>query len=111
MQAQNHSYATLTHTEVLLIDDNSFHGNTSAMCNRLDKINFFVSDCASDPASSGIDAAEIQCECCTLCCHDENVTCNDAEWLGNHESMWESGYTRWKWEFESGSVSPIEGDR
>lgn len=95
--------------EVLLIDKNRFHGNASVMCDRLDKINYFISDCASDPVSS--DDEEIQCECCTLCCHDENVTCNDEEWLGNHDSIWESGYNRWKWEFESGLVSPLEGDR
>jgi hypothetical protein len=81
------------------------------MCNRFDKINYFVADCASDSSASTSDDAEIQCECCTLCCNDENVTCNDEEWMGNHESMWENGYTRWKWEFESGTVSPIEGDR
>ena len=77
------------------------------MCNRLDKINHFVADCASDNTGE----AEITCDCCTLCCNDENVTCNDSEWLGNHESMWENGYTRWTWEFESGSVSPLNGDR
>ena len=90
-----------------MIDDNEFKGNTSAMCNRLDRINYFVADCASDDAGG----TEIQCDCCTLCCRDDNVSCNDAEWLGNHESQWESGYTRWEWEFESGSVSPLEGDR
>jgi hypothetical protein len=97
----------MMHKEVFLIDDNNFKGNTSAMCSRLDKINYFVADCASSETTG----AEIQCDCCTLCCRDENVTCNDSDWLGNHESMWENGYTRWTWEFESGSVSPIEGDR
>ena len=94
--------------EVLLIDDNDLKGNTSDMCNRFDKINYFVADCATN-SSEG--SPEIQCECCTLCCKDENVTCNDEEWLGSHESMWENGYTRWSWTFESGSVTPLLGDR
>lgn len=91
-------------SEVFLIDDNNFSGNTSAMCARLDKINYFIADCATSPSS---DEVEIQCECCTLCCNDENVTCNDAEWFGNHESMWENRYNRWEWKFDSGSVGPL----
>ena len=95
--------------EVLLIDDNNLTGDANAMCSkyRADEINFFVADCGTSNGLFGPKAVEIQCDCCSLCCHDENVTCNDAEWLGNQESMWENGYNRWQWKFESGSVGPL----
>lgn len=89
-----------------MIDDNHFVGNASAVCERKDKIKYFISDCGNS-SSSGGDEPEIQCNCCTLCCNDENTTCNDAEWLGNQESIWETGYNRIKWEFEAGDVSRL----
>ena len=51
--------------------------------------------------------AEIECSCCTLCCSDENTTCNDSEWLANHGGIWETGYTRVKYDFDEGMVSPL----
>lgn len=94
--------------ETLLIDDNTFSGDADAICARSDTIKFFVADCASD---AGIEA-EIDCECCTLCCRDENTTCNDQEWLGNHEGIWENSYSRWQWDFgAAGTVSPMIDER
>jgi len=90
-------------TEILLIDDNSLSGNTDDMC--VHEITYFVADCGGSRNVGGIDK-EIECSCCTLCCLDENVTCNDSEWLGNHEGMWETGYNRLRWEFEDGMISP-----
>ena len=87
--------------ETLLIDDNALTGNTDAMCTHT--IRHFVSDCTSSSASD----AEIECSCCTLCCSDENTTCNDAEWFGNHGGIWETGYIRVKYDFDEGMVSPL----
>jgi hypothetical protein len=42
-----------------------------------------------------------------LCCFDSNTTCNDDEWLGHHEGIWEFGYERVRWDFEKGAVSPL----
>ena len=88
--------------ETLLIDDNALTGNTDAMCAHT--ITHFVSDCASSITSYD---AEIECSCCTLCCSDENTTCNDREWLGNHGGIWETGYIRVKYDFDEGMVSPL----
>ncbi|KAL3786582.1 hypothetical protein ACHAW5_004747 [Stephanodiscus triporus] len=90
----------LANLETLLIDDNSLTGDTNDMCAH--EIEYFVSDCASHPANG----VEIVCSCCTLCCHDENATCNDADWLANPEGIWETGYNRIFWHFEAGSISP-----
>lgn len=90
----------LRNLEVLLLDDNELTGDTNDMCEH--EIEFFTSDCSED-APTG---AEIDCKCCTLCCADENVTCNDAEWMANHEGIWETQYQRIFWNFEDKSISP-----
>jgi Leucine-rich repeat (LRR) protein len=71
----------LRNLETILIDDNDLTGNTNAMCEH--EIEYFISDCSKDPSVVG----EIDCSCCTLCCTDVNVTCNDADWLANHEGI------------------------
>jgi len=86
--------------ETLLIDENSLTGNTDAMCAH--EITHFTADCFT-----GGSSVEIQCDCCTLCCFDENVTCNDSEWLGNHGGIWETGYNRVTWDFDDGFISPL----
>ena len=96
------SHSLILSTETLLIDDNDLTGNTDAMCAH--DITHFIADCAH---STGAFDVELNCTCCTLCCSDENTTCNDAEWLGNHEALWEYGYNRMYWDFEEGIVSPF----
>lgn len=111
--------------EIFIIDDNNLKGNADPICeNRgFDRITHFVSDCASNSSTSSFStsapgsiggwddpvlswSAEIECECCTLCCTDENTTCNDYEWLSSHDGMWQFGYERAFWNFdENGIVS------
>jgi Leucine-rich repeat (LRR) protein len=96
----------LTKLETLLIDGNNIKGNTSEMCEH--ELQHFVSDCAHGFGDFDEKLpAELECECCTLCCYDENVTCNDSDWLGNHEAIWEYGYDRVVWNFEEGGISPL----
>jgi len=86
--------------ETLLIDDNDLTGNTDAMCAHT--LVHFIADCAHSTL-----AAAFNCTCCTLCCSRENTTCNDDEWLGNHEAMWEYGYNRLYYNFDdNGIISP-----
>ena len=123
------SFRQIKDLEVMIIDDNNFKGNADPVCQGrgIDRITHFVSDCASnsaaitnssstpgsiggwdDPVISG--SAEIECECCTLCCMDEDTTCNDDEWIGHHEGQWQSGYDRVYWNFdfeENGIISEI----
>jgi hypothetical protein len=51
-----------------------------------------------------MNVSEIVCDCCTLCCRDENVTCNDADWLASTEGMWEFGYDRVFWLFGNDGI-------
>ena len=51
-----------------------------------------------------VSGAEMECECCTLCCMDEDTTCNDAEWIAHHEGTWQSGYERFYWDFEENGI-------
>ena len=97
------SHSPFLCAEVLLIDDNSLTGNTDEIC--VHEFIHFVSDCATTGEGDIFDQRELTCSCCTLCCNDANVTCNDDEWLGNHEGIWEFGYERVRWDF--GGSNPI----
>lgn len=106
------SFSDMSNLETLLIDDNNFEGSVNVLCERSDKIKYFIADCASRNVSGdgGLfdpEYPEVLCDCCTLCCNDGNETCNDSEWLGNHEGIWESGYDRWTWEFQAGKIGPL----
>ena len=94
----------LTYLEVLLIDDNSITGNTDEMC--VNDLVHFVSDCGGEDFLFD-SVIELNCTCCTLCCYDTDTTCNDDEWLGNTEGIWEFGYERVRWDFDVGSISPF----
>jgi hypothetical protein len=87
--------------EVLLIDGNDLTGDTNAIC--VHEIEYFISDCTRDPVSN---SSEIDCGCCTLCCSDDDAACNDADWLANHEGIWETYYNRVFWHFGNVSISP-----
>lgn len=112
------SFRQLKDLETLLIDDNSFKGDTAPVCESrgIDRITHFVSDCASNSSTSAPNAsgaiggwedpllAEIECECCTLCCMDKDTTCNDDEWIAHHEGAWQFGYERVYWDFEENGI-------
>lgn len=112
------SFSQLKDLETMLIDGNSFEGNTAPICqNRgMDRITHFVSDCASNSStySTAVSGsiggwadpvlAEIECECCTLCCFDDDIFCNDDEWIAHHEGAWQSGYERVYWNFEENGI-------
>lgn len=112
------SFRKLRDLETLLIDDNSFKGDTAPVCESrgFDRITHFVSDCASNSSTSATNAsgaiggwedpllAEIECECCTLCCMDKDTTCNDDEWIAHHEGAWQFGYERVYWDFEENGI-------
>lgn len=115
------SFHQLKKLEILLVDDNSLNGNAAPVCvgRGMDRITHFVSDCASNSSTSAtaapgsiggwddpviVSGAEMECECCTLCCMDEDTTCNDAEWIAHHEGTWQSGYERFYWDFEENGI-------
>jgi len=115
------SFRQLKELETLLIDDNNFKGNANPVCEGrgFDRMTHFVSDCSSNSSTFATAApgsiggwedpilpvsAEIECECCTLCCFDADTTCNEDEWMGHDEGAWQSGYERVYWDFEENGI-------
>jgi hypothetical protein len=86
----------LSNLDVLLLDGNSFVGTADVVCKAADlSLQYFVTDCSGSKP-------EITCSCCTLCCEDQNKTCNAYEWAGNVDPIWEYGYERGRYAFEQG---------
>ena len=101
------TFSGMSYLETFLIDDNSLKGNADPICNvrGMDRITHFVSDCASDSSNSTNSVtAEIECDCCTLCCLDDDITCNDDEWIAHHEGTWQTDYGRQYWDFEENGI-------
>eukprot|EP00529_Nitzschia_sp_RCC80_P009838 CAMPEP_0113492902 /NCGR_PEP_ID=MMETSP0014_2-20120614/28316_1 /TAXON_ID=2857 /ORGANISM="Nitzschia sp." /LENGTH=772 /DNA_ID=CAMNT_0000386749 /DNA_START=150 /DNA_END=2468 /DNA_ORIENTATION=- /assembly_acc=CAM_ASM_000159 len=82
------AFALLNDLDVLLLDGNDLTGTTAVICNNPTiNITNFVTDC-------GEPNPEISCPCCSLCCSDNNVTCNNFDWTVNLDPIWEYGYRR-----------------
>ena len=100
--------AQLTQLQVLLLDDNDLSGTTNAICagqemthsitgnsgNTVNPLLFFSADCKN--------AGEIACSCCTVCCEDDDPTCNAGEWDAGFDPIWEYGYERYRHSFDMG---------
>jgi Leucine-rich repeat (LRR) protein len=68
-------------SDLVLLDHNNLTGDTNILCDApVFNIQYLVSDCKADPATS---IAEIDCKCCDLCCNDANATCNNLAWNVN----------------------------
>jgi hypothetical protein len=85
----------------LLLDENHFTGAAEYIC-RVETINvtYFSSDCGHDDQHP----TEIVCECCNVCCHDGDATCNDLDWYGNIDPSWEEDFERGRYEFGQGEM-------
>ena len=93
----------------MLLDNNNFTGDTNVLCDLQPyRIVYLTADCAADPAT---DSKEIACECCDLCCSDDNATCNNLEWSGNLDPIWEYGYNRGVYSFSQELIPPSSGGR
>jgi len=81
----------LASLEVFLIDGNGITGGTSEICDKADKIDFFVSDC-----DSGVEGQppQLDCPCCTTCCVSGDPDCSDYEWTSMHDPIVENDFSR-----------------
>ena len=115
------SLSLLTNLEVVLLEQNLFTGDADVLCNRQDKINTFVADCggknvggtgggendddlkngtvSNDGSYTGIECAD---DCCSLCCNVGDATCNEFDWKGNLDPIWEYGYRRRRYSYDLG---------
>ena len=84
--------------KVVLLDKNSFVGDADVVCKtNPNGIDTFVSDCKSG----------FECDCCTLCCDDNDRTCNAYDWKGNLDPIWEYQYQRGRDAFELGPYTYV----
>jgi len=76
-----------------LLDHNSLSGDLDVICYLFDfnPADMIIADC-------GGENPEITCslgDCCHTCCSDDDVFgCNDKEWRGNRDPVWEHFYER-----------------
>lgn len=82
------SFANLRDIDFLVLDGNDITGNTEAICGSpIINTTFFSTDC-------GQPMPEVECSCCTLCCHDSNSTCNNLDWTVTLDGIWEYDFQR-----------------
>lgn len=74
--------------DVILLDANEITGNASAICDNPDvNTTAFSADC-------GQPNPEIECSCCSICCHDGDADCNNLDWRINLDGIWEYDFQR-----------------
>lgn len=94
----------LSHLDVLLLDKNDLVGNADPICKMENlSIQYFVSDCRSEGGGGEGDGSEVECSCCNLCCQDSDVTCNDGDWDGSIDPIWEYGFRRERYSYDMGA--------
>mmetsp|Transcript_36742 Transcript_36742/g.89155 ORF Transcript_36742/g.89155 Transcript_36742/m.89155 type:complete len:871 (-) Transcript_36742:512-3124(-) len=47
---------------------------------------------------------QIGCSCCTICCDPGDAKCNNWDWKGNLDPIWEHGYKRRRYSYDLGPV-------
>lgn len=47
---------------------------------------------------------QIGCSCCTICCDPGDSQCNNWDWKGNLDPIWEHGYKRRRYSYDLGPV-------
>eukprot|EP00537_Pseudo-nitzschia_pungens_P019540 CAMPEP_0172412928 /NCGR_PEP_ID=MMETSP1061-20121228/78158_1 /TAXON_ID=37318 /ORGANISM="Pseudo-nitzschia pungens, Strain cf. pungens" /LENGTH=794 /DNA_ID=CAMNT_0013149179 /DNA_START=188 /DNA_END=2572 /DNA_ORIENTATION=- len=93
------TFSYLTDMDVLVLDGNSITGSADPFCNANINTTFFSADCdTSDP--------EVTCSCCSLCCNDNNSTCNNLDWRINLDGIWEYDFQRFVYTFTQELMPP-----
>jgi len=82
--------SSLGNLKVLLLNNNRLEGKTNEICAATNQnLIQFTSDCY--PSMDSDTGAEVTCNCCTLCCNDENTDCNDKV-SGDFTKNWSVNY-------------------
>ena len=95
-------FQALTHLKMLLLDKNSVKGDLQNICDKEHlKITFLTADCVGP-------AGDVSCpvDCCSLCCEDTNLTCNDDFLYNNQDSGWEYDYVQNSYSFSPNILLP-----
>ena len=83
-------FGQFTHLDVLLLEQNYVIGTADPICPN--KPTYLVTDC------------NVVCSCCTLCCKEDDTTCNAGDWDGSIDSVWEYGFRRARYSYNMGAV-------
>lgn len=87
------TFMNLVDADVLLLDSNNITGTADVIClNANINASVFTSDCATT-------TPEISCSCCTLCCQDSDLECNNLDWRINLDGIWEYDFQRVVYDF------------
>jgi len=82
--------SSLGNLKVLLLNNNNLYGKTKEICAATNQYLIqFTSDCY--PSMNSDTEEEVSCDCCTLCCNDENTDCNDKV-SGDFTKNWSVNY-------------------
>jgi Leucine-rich repeat (LRR) protein len=99
---------TMTSLQLLLMEQNQFQGDAAPICNAtLFKVGTFVADCGQETGNStagNLTTGKITCSCCSMCCDAGDTECNNWDWKGNLDPIWEYGYRRRRYSYDLGPV-------
>lgn len=97
--------ARLARLQILLLDGNNLTGQTAGFCtsSTSQELSHFTTDCY--PGSAGAKP-EVDCRCCSLCCNDENIHCNNKDWTANYDPKSMYGYIRPAYDFSLDQAQP-----
>jgi hypothetical protein len=82
-------FSHLVHLDVLLLEQNYLIGTADPVCPN--KLTYLVADC------------NVVCSCCTLCCKEEDSTCNAGDWDASIDPIWEYGFRRARYTYNMGA--------
>jgi len=76
-------FSKLSQLKVLLLDKNSLQGSANQICvSPLGmQLQHFITDCYPGKGGMDVSPPEIECRCCTLCCNDDDLECNNKNWM------------------------------
>jgi hypothetical protein len=83
-------------TALFAIDKNNVTGVAGPVCD-LENLQIFISDCAGEES-------EIECPCCSDCCHDDDEECNKDLLVVSYDPTWEDRYQRDTYIFSDGFI-------
>lgn len=102
---------------MILLDNNNITGGAAHVCGPDGPAGPSVmsADCCKEGNDDCTATAELECECCTLCCADKASSCyNDQDLLSNLDLEWEhtfsvnTGYIRDSFVFSENIIFEVK---
>lgn len=101
--------SNLNDLKILLLNGNSLQGTTEKVCEaKNQRLVQFTADCY--PSFNNDSGPEVECNCCSLCCNDEEPECNEKvsgdfirNWSATHDSSHGDIYSAYTTVLEPGA--------